>query len=223
MSLGGKKSSGPAAPNFSASQFWQGGELTGETYFDPVANAVLSKQYENPAQAETRQYAESRIADLLPALGQPGQGLTDYFQGVADDYANEQIAQFNRQYDPMLDQLREDTMNRFGTLQATPFLDQLTEFEQNVRQPALQSIGRQSGLMAQDLIDQQQSRALRELQALGLTLGDSEAAFLNSLAGSNTLSNMGNTFLQNQFANQAASSQNRGGGGFLSKVLNPFG
>jgi hypothetical protein len=220
-----KAPKGPKAPSFQNGQVYIGDQLVSST--SKQGNNVVTRYNETPQQKQNRAYSQGRINQILPTLGKTPKAMSAQYDQIGKAYQDEQVANFNQQYDPQLRNLREDIAGRFGTLKATPFVDQLTTMEQTIRQPALASIGRNASLMKQDLFDRGEANKYKELEALGYQLSDSQQRFLTGLQGSGTQSAAGNNYAQqnfsNLFQNAQLAQQAQRGRSFWDKVSNPFG
>ena len=188
----GKSSKKPQAPEFQESETKYGNQTIGRTYRDN--GRIVQQYYASPEEIQRQQIANQKINEILPTLGQTGSELSAQYNQMQQAYTDNALQQFNNMYDPALRNMREDVASRFGTLAATPFLDQYKEMEKNIRQPALTQIVNQGIQLKQDLYNQNESRKLQELQALGYNLNADQQLFLNSLNSSLAGSNSANQF-----------------------------
>lgn len=188
-----KKPSAPKAPSFQNSAVFNGNDLVSSTYQDPTYG-IVTKYNSTPEQQQAKAAAQSRINSILPTLGQTSPEMSKQYDDIAKAYTDQSTAAFDRIYQPSLRNLREDIGSRFGTLQATPYFDQLGELEKNVRVPAMVDIANTATQKKQDLYNTAQNQKLQELQGLGYVLNADQQQFLNGLNSSNTNSNAGNQF-----------------------------
>lgn len=196
----GKKSKQPAPPRFQESEIKYGNQVIGRTYQDN--GKVVQQYFASPEEIERQKIANQKINQILPTLGQSDAELSSQYQQMQQAYTDNALQQFNNMYDPALRNMREDVASRFGTLAATPFLDQYTQMEKTVRQPALTQIVNQGIQMKQDLYNQNESRKLQELQALGYNLSSDQQLFLNSLQSTASATNAGNQFNLSNYKTQ---------------------
>jgi len=202
--MGGKKkekSKAPAAPAFQASKIYNGDQLVGETYKDPV-QGIITKYYEDPAEAERKKQAQSQINSILPTLGQTAPEMSAQYDQIANAYQDQATQAFDRLYNPRLKDLREDIGSRFGTLKATPYFDTLNDLETNVRTPALLDIANTAQQQKQSMYNNQEAQKLQRLQALGYLLNSDQTAFLQNVQAPQNSSIAGNNFNQSNYLQQ---------------------
>lgn len=212
-----KPAPAPKSPAFQNSSVFNGDDLVSQTYQDPTYG-IVTKYNSSPEQQAAKAAAQARINALLPTLGQSSPEMSAQYDQMANAYSDNAKASFDRIYDPSLRNLREDAGARFGTTQATPYYDQLTSLEKNVKAPAYAQIANDATQQKQNLYNNAQSQKLQELQSLGYVLSGDQQNFLNGLSSSQTNSNNGNSFnltnyqnaLQNYQFNQSRGSQAQG-------------
>lgn len=210
-----KSTPAPQAPAFQNSSVFNGNDLVSQTYQDPTYG-IVTKYNSSPEQQASKAAAQSQINQILPTLGQTSPEMSAQYDSIANAYSDNAKASFDRIYDPSLRNLREDAGARFGTTQATPYYDQLTNLETNVKAPAYAQIANDATMQKQNLYNQGQSQKLQELQGLGYVLSGDQQNFLNGLSSSNANSASGNQFnlanyqsqLQNYQFNQNMALQN---------------
>lgn len=196
-----KKSFNPSqTPSFQNSASMYGDQLTGRTYKDPKLG-IVSQYLPSQAEQQTRTAAQAGINNLIPSLGQTDPQMANEYDSMANAYADNEKAQFDRMYDPSLRNLREDIGSRFGTTQASPYYDQLNQLETNVRMPALLQIANDAAGMKQTLYNNAQNQKLAQLQGLGYVLNGNQQNFLNNLQNPQQSSNAGNAFNLSNYQN----------------------
>lgn len=194
------KSSAPAAPSFTPSEIRYGDQVVGRTYMDN--GQIVNQYFADPAEQERKKVANERINQILPTLGQTAPEIGQRYDQMRDDYIGQQTDLFNKEYDKTLKGLREDVVSRFGTTNATPYYDKMTELERDVRAPAYLDIQRTGSLMRKDLDTQEQQRKLQELSALGYTLSADQQAFLSGLNAPIQAGQYANNFNQQNYLNR---------------------
>lgn len=201
MSKKSKTPPPPAAPAFEPSAIYYGDDLIGQTTKDKE-QGIVTRYFPTAQEQEAKQYAQERISQILPTLGGTAPEIAEQYEGMAQDFIDSNVAAFNQQYDPLLRNLREDSMARFGTTNATPYQDRLYELEETSRAPAIADITRQGNLLKQSLFDQNMSRKLNELSALGYNLNANQQQFLSGLNAPQSASQLGNNFNLSRYTNQ---------------------
>lgn len=182
----------------------------------------------NPTQSEEQ--ARGMAFDAIP-------GILEYIKAggsdaraneLANAYVDDAVSQFDRTYKPAMRDMGEDYARRFRTLNATPYLDKFSEMEQNVRVPAYQNIARQGTLLKQDLMNQDQQRAIQQLQAMGYALSGNQQQFLqgvgsavdNAKTGTNiALQNAANQMRADMFNRQMSANNTNSFLGFLGGLM----
>lgn len=200
-----KQSSGkaPPAPSFQNSANFLGDQLVSRTYMDPQYG-VTTKYTPDQVQLDSQKQAQARINQILPTLGQTSPEMAKEYDNMANSYADQATAAFNREYEPAQRNLREDYASRFGTLQATPYLDAQADMENRVRVPALLDIANTAVQKKQDLYNTAQQQKLNELQGLGYVLNGDQTAFLQNLQNPQQVSANTNTFNLGKYQQQLA-------------------
>lgn len=206
-SSGDKKNSAPKVPAFQPSEIRYGDNVVGKTFKD--ANGSIVTQFlPSPEESAREKMVQTRINEILPTLGQTAPELRAMYDEMGNTFINQQTEAFNREYEPIMRNMREDMFSRFGTGKSTPYLDKIQEMETNIRTPALRDIVQRGVLMKQDLGDQDQARKLRELSALGYNLSADQQDFLNMLAQGQNAASLGNQFNLNQYLYKAQQFNN---------------
>ena len=202
MGKNDKKEEAPKTPGFAPSSIMYGDQVVGKTYKDKKTGQVITQYMPTAEEQQQKALAQQGINKILPTLGTSSEDMMKEWDNIANSYIGETTANYDRAYQPFLRQQREDYASRFGGLNNTPYVDALTNAETQMRQPAMMSIGNQATLMKKDLYNQEESRKLNELQALGYTLNGSQQNFLNGLTTPLNASNMANNFNQSNYMQQ---------------------
>lgn len=199
--MGGSKKApaAPPPPAFQGGMVYDGNRLVSQTAKE--GDNVITRYFNTPQEQQTKDYSAKRINELLPTLNSTSPEVMQQAQQLGNAYRDEQLQQFNQQYDPALRGLTESIANRFGTLKASPFLDEFTRMEQTIKQPALASINRDATMQQQGFEDRAQGKKYQELEALGFQLNDNQRNFLAGLQTPQSLSSTGNAFAQQDWAN----------------------
>lgn len=218
----------PSPPQWQPSETYKGNQLISSS--KKVGGNITNTFFPTPEEEAVYNAAYGGLQSVLGSLGKTAPGLLADYEKVADDYVTSASDAFNKQFDLLTDKTREDYGKRFGTLQATPYIDKLEEMFTNVQTPALQEIVKQGNLLKNDLVNQNEAKKLNELQAYGYLLNNDQANFLNSLGAATSASQAGNNLaiagyqgqIQQYLAELAAQNKFGGGGGFLSGLFGAF-
>lgn len=205
---GGKKPTAPAAPTYQGAATMYGNELTGRTYLDPKYGIV--NQY-LPTQAQQDQEGQYNraLGSLLPSLGQTSQEEQGQINSSKNAYINQAQGDFDRMYAPQQRQLREDFSSRFGTLNASPYVDAVNNMESQQRVPAYQNIANTAEQYANQLYQQQQQTKLQQLSALLSGQGQSQGYYQQGLANPLQAGGQLNQFNQGVYGTQGGIYQSQ--------------
>lgn len=213
---GSKKTSAPQPKKFKGSEIRRGNDIVGKTY-QTKGGTTINKYFETPAERQTRQYAEGRLAQIGPMLGGSVDPTSPY--GLQrQNYVDRTQSAFDREYNKTLDKLRENTTSRFGTTQNSFYTDSMRDLERDVRSPAYLEIQRG----ADDYVRQNQ---IQEINALMALLGRSDQVYAGGLGAANNAATLGNNFNMSRYQQQLASynAQPQGGFSWQKAVFGPFG
>ena len=198
MSKGKKSAKQPAAPAFAPSQTMYGNQVIGKTFMGP--NGQITNQYlPTPDEQQRQTLASQQINQLLPQIGQTSPEMSKQYDSMANAFADNATAAFNRQYEPAQRATREDYASRFGGLANTPYLDAMNNMETQVRVPAMVQIGNDAATYKQNLYNQDQQNKMNQLQSLGYVLNNNQQNFLNGLNNNMNSTNTANNFNNNQW------------------------
>lgn len=199
----GKDESTPKAPVFTPSSIEENGQVIGSTSIDPTTGQIVTNYTQTPQEIAN----QNAINQILPTLGNPSQDYLNEIKQDQQNYQNQATQSFMNSYTPMINNQRESYASRFGTNQATPYLDALTADNQNVYNPAMENIAQESTTMGQSMMNQDEQTKLQELQALGYNLNAEQQQFLSSVQAPLNASEASNQFDQNLF-NQESTNTN---------------
>lgn len=159
-------------PNYSSSSVSMGGS----TASTGVKKGVLTTDYDmSDNESAIYNYALSTLANILPQLNTFDTNTLSSIQSQVDAYKNSGIESINSIYNPMITNLENDIVSRFGNLDNSIFTDNLNDIESK-RSDAVSSF-------AQNVLAKQS-----ELESDELTKRYALAEFLNGLAN-NTYGN----------------------------------
>jgi hypothetical protein len=193
--MGGKKKSPPKPKGFKGSDVYRGDQLVSKTY-QTKGGTTVNKYFETPQEKQQRMFAESRLGQLGPMLGQnPAEGSPYGIQ--RQNYVDRNKSLFDREYNKTLDTLRENVTSRFGTTQNSFYTDALGDMEQDVKMPAYLEMQRG----ADDYIRQNQ---VQEINALMALLGRSDQVYGGGINQGNQAAQMGNNFNMSRYQQQLA-------------------
>jgi hypothetical protein len=197
----------PTAPAFTPSTVMDGDRVVSKTYQDP-SGAIVTQNFNTADEQQRKALANPRVNELLSTLGQTPEVLAKQYDQMGNDYATQQRTLFARDYNRSVENLQTNIASRFGTLKATPFLEDLKKLEGEVRSPAYQEINRNASLYRTDLGNQDLSRRLQELSALGYQLSNDQQKFLSGIQAPLSSSQLINNFNQNQYTQKLQQYQN---------------
>lgn len=197
----GQESAPPPAPAFQPSEVRNGDTIVSKTYQDPSTGAIVTQYLPDPAEQASKQQAQLKLNDVMSTLGKTAPELSAQFDQTKQAFINNATQSFQEQYEPALKSLREDIAARFGTLNSSQFISGLNGLEAN-RVKALADIATKGETVKSDLVNQDESRKLGEMQALGGVLSNAQTNFLNDTKASLTASQALNDFLNGQWMQQ---------------------
>lgn len=208
-------------PNYSSSKISVGNSSASAG----VKNGVLLSDYNmSDAEKSIYDYALSTIANILPQVNTFSPDVQNSMQQSVNAYKNKGIDTINSTYTPMISDLENDIVSRFGNLDNSIFKDDLSSIESK-RANAVSSF-------AQDVLAKQgqlESNELEKRYALinllnGLadnTFNNALSAINTALGGSSTANNYNNDVYQALNAMSKTNSSNNSNN--LSTLLNVIG
>jgi hypothetical protein len=199
--MGRGQESAPPAPTFAPSEVKYGDTVVSKTYQDPSSGSIVTQYIPDPAEEARKQQTQLKLNDVISTLGKTAPELSAQFDQTKNAFINSASKSFQEQYDPALRSLREDIAARFGTLNSSQFISGLNGLEKN-RANALADIAAKGETVKADLVNQEETRKLNEVQALGGVLSDTQNAMLSNTKASLSASQAMNDFLNGQWMQQ---------------------
>lgn len=190
-----------SAPKFSSSEIRYGDTVIGKTYQDPATGAVVTQYIPDETEVQRKKLLQDQINTLSSSIGTTASELATQFNSTENAFISDATQKFLDQYNPTVRSLREDVSSRFGTLNSSEFLDGLKGLE-STKASALVDIINRGKLIKSDLVNQDESRKLNQLQALSAALGNDTSSFQNTASISLDTSNALNDFLSSQWVTQ---------------------
>jgi len=196
--MGRGKEAAPPAPTFKPSEVRNGNTVVSKTFQDPNSGAIVTQYLPDPAEEQRKQQAQLKLNEVMSTLGKTAPELSAQFDQSKQAFINSASKSFQDQYDPALRNLREDVAARFGTLNSSQFISGLNDLEKN-RTNALADIATKGETVKADLVNQDETRKLNEMQAYGGVLSDMQSAMLSANKASLSASEALNDFLNGQW------------------------
>lgn len=200
MGRGQEAAPPPPAPVFQPSTVMNGDTVVSKTYLDP-SGGIVTQYLPDPAEQASKQLAQQQINQVMSTLGVTAPEMAQQFNQAANAFSDAASRQFNETYDPALRSLREDIAARFGTLNSSQFLNGLNNLQQT-KANALAGIAEKAQTVKADLVNQEETRKLNQLQALGGVLSANQSNFLSTTKTSLTASQALNDFVNSQWMQQ---------------------
>lgn len=197
----GRGKEAPAPPVFASSEVKYGDTVVSKTFLDPNTGNIVTQYLTDPAEEQRKQQAQLKLNDVISTLGKTAPELSAQFDQTKQAFIDNATKNFQETYDPALKSLKEDIASRFGTLNTSQFISGLDSLEKN-RANALAEIATSAETVKADLVNQDESRKLNEIQALGGVLSDAQTAMLNGTKASLNASDAMNDFLNGQWMQQ---------------------
>lgn len=153
-------------PSYSSSDISFGGSSASTG----VKNGILSSDYNMSGdESDIYNYALSTLANILPQLNTFDPQTLSSIQSSVDGYKNSGLDTINKAYNSSLKNIENDAVSRFGNLDNSAFVDNLSSIESE-RSKAVSSF-------AQDVLAKQS-----QLESDELTKRYALAEFLNGIA-----------------------------------------
>ncbi len=198
--MGRGQESAPPAPTFQPSMVMNGDTVVSKTYQDG-SGAIVTQYLPDPAEEARKQQTQLKLNDVVSTLGKTAPEMSAQFDQTKQAFIQSASKNFQEQYDPALQSLRENIAARFGTLNSSQFISELNALEKN-RASALSDIASTAESVKADLVNQEEARKLNEIQALGGILSDAQNSMLKSNQASLSASQALNDFLNGQWMQQ---------------------
>lgn len=196
----GRGQEAPPPPVFKPSEVRYGDTVVSKTYLNP-AGSIVTEYVPDPAEEARKQQAQLKLNEVMSTIGKTAPEMSAQFDQTKQAFINSASKSFQEQYDPALQSLREDIVSRFGTLNTSQFISGLNGLEKN-RANALAEIASRGETVKADLVNQDESRKLNEMQALGGVLSDAQSSMLSNTKASLNASQALNDFLNGQWMQQ---------------------
>jgi len=197
----GRGNEAPAPPTFNSSEVRFGDTVVSKTFLDPATGSVVNQYVADPAETLRKQQAELKLNSVMSTLGKTAPELSAQFDQTKQAFINNATQSFQETYDPALRSLKEDIASRFGTLNSSEFLSGLDNLERN-KAKAYADIANKAESVKADLVNQDETRKLNEIQALGGVLSDSQDAMLSGTKALLTAAESLNDFMSGQWMQQ---------------------
>jgi len=149
----------------------------------------------NPLLTRARTQADEGYADAMGQLR--GLDLSGAIRNSEQAYKDEAMTNFNKRYNPMVDQLRENIGQRFGGFNNTAFTDGFSKLINNTYSPAVQSINNQAVLNKGQFAQAQLSPIQQLLDTYGIAADRDTQDTLQKLQTLSQGYNQGATNIQN--------------------------
>ena len=200
----GQVSAPQAAPAFQPSEVRNGDTVVSKTYQDASTGAIVTQYLPDTAEEARKQLVQQQINNVISTLGTTAPEMSQQFDQTKQAFISSATQSFQNQYDPALRNLREDIASRFGTLNSSQFISGLNDLEKN-RSNALADIASKGETVKADLVNQEETRKLNEIQTLGGVLSADQSNFLTTSKASLTASQALSDFLNSQWMQQLRS------------------
>ena len=197
----GRGQEAPPPPVFKPSEVRYGNTVVSKTYLDPASGSIINEYIPDPAEEQRKQQAQLKLNDVMSTLGKTAPEMVAQFDQTEQAFVQDAQQKFQDTYDPALRSLREDIASRFGTLNSSQFIGGLNDLEKN-RTNALADIVTKGKMIKSDLVNQEESRKLNEMQALGGVLSDTQSSLLNTTKAAMDASEALNDFMNGQWIQQ---------------------
>lgn len=205
--MGGKKAQQPAAPVPANSYIIQDGNQIGSNVYNKDTNSYTTTYTATPEEQaaklrrQTRQsQLEGEIAAFQPKLNVFDEGFQTDMNNVYNAYVNDQTKKFEDQWNPEVQKVKNQNLQRFGTTNNSIFDNQMKQLNK-IHASTLQDIINQATLGQTNLKQTELSNRanyLSSLQNEDSMLGQGLDSYLNSAklgyASSANSSNMLNQF-----------------------------
>lgn len=141
-------------------------------------------------------YAGEQFVLNLPNLNVFSADTQKALNNQVQSYINQGIDDINQIYEPMLNNLQNDIASRFGNLDNSIFMDNLSQIE-NSRAQAVSDFSQDVQTYRQDLINNELANRYDYLNYLNSYRQQIYSNILNALNSSQNLSNLSNSYYSN--------------------------
>lgn len=157
------------------------------------------------------EYAGEQFALNLPDVNVFSADTQKQFEKQIQSYINQGVEDINDIYTPMLDDLKNDIASRFGNLDNSVFMDNLSGIEDK-RADAVSDLAQNAQVYRQDLINNELANRYDYLDYLNNYRQQVLSNILNMLGTGQNLSNVSNSYYTG--LNSGIRNANTGGSGF---------
>ena len=159
-------------------------------------------------------YAQKTISEKLPELNVFNSDTAKDINSQVEAYKNQALQTLDSLYKPMIKNLTNDIASRFGNIDNSMFLDNLSSIENN-RANAMSDLVQDIQTYKSDLFNNELANRYNYINLLNTLVNGSNNNVLNYLATALSTSNLGNSY------NQAVSnSANRTGDNSIMNLNN---
>ncbi len=141
-------------------------------------------------------YAGEQFALNLPELNVFDADTQRKFDNQVQAYINKGVEDINNVYEPMLQDLQNDIASRFGNLDNSVFMDNLSDIEDS-RAEAVSALSQDVQTYRQDLVNNELANRYEYLNYLNNYRQQMLSNILNTLSTSQGLSNLSNSYYSN--------------------------
>jgi hypothetical protein len=118
----------PTIPTFADSVLKIGDDEIAKTYKD-ASGKIINEYIVSDAQKTLNDYYSSALEEYLPKINTLSEDYITSRDTQLDAYKQKGLDMIDDMYTPLLDELKNDVANRFGTLNSSSFLDGLNDIE----------------------------------------------------------------------------------------------
>lgn len=210
MSKTSSSSSSIFIPYNPSSSIMVNGKNKAEISVTPWGTSSYYNMDENEKKAYD--YAGEQFALNLPNLNVFDADTQKRFDNQVQSYINQGIEDINDIYKPMLDDLQNDIASRFGNLDNSIFMDNLSEIEDK-RADSISDFAQDVQTYRQDLVNNELSNRYNYLDYLNNYVQQVNSNILNTLGASQNLSDLSNSYFSsfNNLLNKNSQSSNSSG------------
>ena len=165
-------------------------------------------------------YAGEQFALNLPNLNVFDADTQKRFDNQVQSYINQGIEDINDIYKPMLDDLQNDIASRFGNLDNSIFMDNLSAIEDK-RADSISDFSQDVQTYRQDLINNELSNRYDFLDYLNNYVQQVNSNMLNTVGAGQNLSNLSNSYFStfNNLSNKNSGSSSSGLADLFDSVI----
>lgn len=178
-------------PSYSTGTVNVNGQTKATTY--KKGNNVITNYNMSDAEKQAYDYAQNSFANTLPSVNVFDESTQKNLQSQLDAYTLQGQKIINNVYTPMLNDLKTDIASRFGNLDNSVFMDNLSSIEQN-RADAVNNLAQDVTAKRSELINNELSQRYSYLSFLQDIQNQTNSNILSFASSSQTNSNSGNNY-----------------------------